>query len=80
VCPITGTAAPYRDPRTGVPFATLKAYSVITKILNHEYVWSPTLGCYMAPYDVAEGTQIDNEGSGNIKKGDRQADGRRRGR
>jgi YL1 nuclear protein C-terminal domain/YL1 nuclear protein len=48
MCPITGLQAPYVDPRTGVPFANLHAYDTITRILEHGYVWSDTLGCYIA--------------------------------
>lgn len=46
-CPITGKAAPYRDPRTGAPFADLEAYRTLSHLLEHEYVWSDSLGCYI---------------------------------
>ncbi|KAG6899337.1 hypothetical protein C0993_011125 [Termitomyces sp. T159_Od127] len=46
-CPITGKEAKYVDPRTGVPYADLKAYNVLTKLLAHEYAWDPRLGCYV---------------------------------
>ncbi|KAG6874140.1 hypothetical protein C0995_005557 [Termitomyces sp. Mi166 len=46
-CPITGKEAKYLDPRTGVPYADLKAYDVLTKLLAHEYAWNPSLGCYV---------------------------------
>ncbi|KAJ6494617.1 YL1 nuclear protein-domain-containing protein [Mycena vitilis] len=46
-CPLTGRAARYRDPRTGVPFADLSAYETLTRILNHEFVWSPEIGAYV---------------------------------
>ncbi|EDR08134.1 uncharacterized protein LACBIDRAFT_297882 [Laccaria bicolor S238N-H82] len=45
-CPITGKPAIYFDPRTGVPFADVAAFDVLTRLLAHEYVWSPELGCY----------------------------------
>ncbi|KAK7045696.1 hypothetical protein VNI00_007529 [Paramarasmius palmivorus] len=45
-CPITGLQARYLDPRTGVPFANVEAYRTLTSLLNHEYMWSPALGCY----------------------------------
>ncbi|KAI0063065.1 hypothetical protein BV25DRAFT_1915397 [Artomyces pyxidatus] len=45
-CPITGQPARYLDPRTNVPYATPAAYRTLTKIINHEYVWSAALGCY----------------------------------
>ncbi|EIN13281.1 hypothetical protein PUNSTDRAFT_139878 [Punctularia strigosozonata HHB-11173 SS5] len=47
-CPLTGLSARYLDPRTNVPFANVKAYQALTGILNHEYVWSDALGCYVA--------------------------------
>lgn len=46
-CPITGRQAHYLDPRTGVPYTDSNAYKVLTQILQHEYVWSPSLGCYV---------------------------------
>lgn len=46
-CPITGQIAPYLDPRTGVPFADVEAFKVLSDILEHHYVWSPELGCYV---------------------------------
>ena len=48
ICPITGKAAKYLDPRTNVPYADLEAYRVLSKVLRHEYVWSPSLGCYVS--------------------------------
>ncbi|OCH94217.1 hypothetical protein OBBRIDRAFT_770274 [Obba rivulosa] len=48
ICPITGKIARYRDPRSNVPFADPVAYNTLTKLLAHEYIWSPTLGCYIA--------------------------------
>jgi hypothetical protein len=47
ICPLTGLPARYLDPRTGVPFANIRAYQILTGILDHEYIWSETLGCYI---------------------------------
>ncbi|KAF8898332.1 YL1 nuclear protein-domain-containing protein [Infundibulicybe gibba] len=47
ICPISGRPAKYLDPRTGVPYANLKAYETLTAILRHEYIWSPALKCYI---------------------------------
>lgn len=47
MCPITGLQAKYLDPRTGVPYADLEAYQVLTNILKHEYIWNPALKCYV---------------------------------
>ncbi|KAL4257906.1 VPS72/YL1 family protein [Pleurotus pulmonarius] len=35
-CPITGRTAKYLDPRSGVPFADVQGYQVLTRVLNHE--------------------------------------------
>jgi YL1 nuclear protein C-terminal domain len=40
-CPITGLQARYRDPRSGVPYANAGAFKILTRLLAHEYVWSP---------------------------------------
>ncbi|KAI8983278.1 YL1 nuclear protein-domain-containing protein [Trametes punicea] len=48
ICPITGKAARYLDPRTNVPYADLEAYRVLSGVLRHDYIWSPTLGCYVS--------------------------------
>lgn len=48
ICPLTGKVARYRDPRTGVPFASVQAFETLTKVLEHEFVWSEDLGCYIA--------------------------------
>jgi hypothetical protein len=53
-CPITGRQAHYLDPRTGVPYADSNAYKVLTQILQHEFIWSPTLGCYVDRVEPSE--------------------------
>ena len=57
ICPITGKPAKYLDPRTGVPYADVRAYEVLTGILKHEFVWSPGLGCYIGKEKVKEGAE-----------------------
>ncbi|KAN0121360.1 YL1 nuclear domain containing protein [Russula decolorans] len=47
LCSITGRPARYVDPRTRLPYATPAAYRILTMIVNHEYVWSHALGCYL---------------------------------
>jgi vacuolar protein sorting-associated protein 72 len=51
LCSITGCPARYVDPRTCIPYATPAAYRTLTMVLNHEYVWSHALGCYLTPPD-----------------------------
>lgn len=52
-CPITGQHARYLDPRTGVPFASVHAFKTLTQILEHDFIWDKTLGCYTARADEA---------------------------
>ncbi|KAF8633184.1 hypothetical protein AX15_001482 [Amanita polypyramis BW_CC] len=58
ICPITGRQAIYMDPRTGVPYADARAFRVLTELLEHEYVWSAELGCYVGK-EEAEDTPAD---------------------
>ena len=37
----------YLDPRTGVPYADVRAFKVLTELLEHEYIWNAELGCYV---------------------------------
>jgi YL1 nuclear protein C-terminal domain len=53
-CPITGLAAKYCDPRTGVPYANVHAFKEISNILDHEYVWNEQFGCYVGRNDESE--------------------------
>jgi YL1 nuclear protein C-terminal domain len=61
-CPITGRQAHYLDPRTGVPYADSNAYKVLTQILQHEYIWSPSLGCYVDRVEPPPEAMDDEEG------------------
>lgn len=58
ICPVTGQVARYLDSRTGVPYANIAAFDVLTSLLNHEYVWSKDLGCYV---QKVEATQRSDE-------------------
>lgn len=51
-CPITGLAANYLDPRTGVPYANVFAFQEIDKILEHDYIWNTEFGCYVGQEEV----------------------------
>lgn len=53
LCSITGRPARYLDPRTSIPYATPAAYRTLTMILNHEYVWSHALGCYLTRPEIS---------------------------
>ncbi|KAL5518470.1 hypothetical protein ACEPAH_152 [Sanghuangporus vaninii] len=47
-CSITGRTAIYLDPRSGVPFADVDAYRVLSRLMTHEYIWNDGLRCYTA--------------------------------
>ncbi|KAL5495775.1 hypothetical protein ACEPAI_1239 [Sanghuangporus weigelae] len=47
-CPVSGRTAIYLDPRSGVPFADVDAYRVISRLMTHEYIWNDGLRCYTA--------------------------------
>jgi vacuolar protein sorting-associated protein 72 len=53
LCSVTGRPARYLDPRTSIPYATPAAYRTLTMILNHEYVWSHALGCYLTRPEIS---------------------------
>jgi vacuolar protein sorting-associated protein 72 len=40
VCPITGLAAVYKDPRSGIAFANKEAYDMLTKVTAGAFQWS----------------------------------------
>ena len=69
LCSITGRPARYVDPRTSLPYATPAAYRILSMILNHEYVWSHALGCYL--------TRPENSILSTIPDGSVQANGSR---
>ena len=47
VCVITNRPARYRDPSTGLPFATAHAYHEIRRLIKGEYKWSRLLGAWV---------------------------------
>lgn len=47
VCVITNRPARYRDPSTGLPFATAHAYNEIRRLIRGEYKWSRLLGAWV---------------------------------
>ncbi|CAG8446871.1 2222_t:CDS:2 [Ambispora leptoticha] len=47
ICPFTGLTAKYKDPETGIPYATVDAYKKLQRILSHEFIWSPILNAYV---------------------------------
>ena len=75
-CPLTGLHAKYLDPRTNVPYANVRAYKTLTKILDHGYVWSESLGRYVG--EEGERRALGLEGKG--RKGKEKEKGKMRSR
>jgi len=73
-CPLTGLQARYLDPRTNVPFANVRAYQTLTKILKHDYIWSETLRCYVGVEGGRRAMGIEGKAGGKgEEKGKRKA-------
>ncbi|CAG8646803.1 11401_t:CDS:2 [Paraglomus brasilianum] len=51
ICPLTGHPAKYKDPKTGIPYATGEAYSKVRQLVNNKYVYSPILQAYVQSVD-----------------------------
>ncbi|RPA87871.1 YL1-domain-containing protein [Ascobolus immersus RN42] len=53
ICPVTSEVAKYRDPITGVHYASLRAYKQIQKVRAGNVRWCQMFGCYVGPTDDA---------------------------
>jgi vacuolar protein sorting-associated protein 72 len=51
LCPVTALPVRYRDPGTGIAYANALAYKKLQDLLEHKYVWSSMLGCYVGRED-----------------------------
>ncbi|MCJ1440154.1 MAG: hypothetical protein MMC23_000637 [Stictis urceolatum] len=49
LCAITGVPAHFRDPRTGLAYATKEAYAELQRLLDGSMRWSNLLGCFVGP-------------------------------
>ncbi|KAK5050586.1 hypothetical protein LTR84_003868 [Exophiala bonariae] len=47
LCPITALPVRYRDPATGIGFATAAAYKKLQELKDYGFAWSGMLGCYV---------------------------------
>ena len=55
-CPISSQPARYRDPTTGVAYASLHAYKKLKDMQQHRFIWSNMVGCYVGKHGhVARG-------------------------
>ncbi|CAG8508925.1 10948_t:CDS:2 [Diversispora eburnea] len=61
ICPFTGLIAKYKDPKTGIPYANVEAYSRIRNLLlKHKYVWSHTYSAYINNTDQSPAKGISS--------------------
>ncbi|KAK0570028.1 hypothetical protein OC861_000335 [Tilletia horrida] len=67
ICPITGLPALYRDPHTGVAFATAEAQQILMGVLENEYIWTGSLGEAMLNVGCWIGHE-DEEGAAGVVK------------
>lgn len=47
LCPITALPVRYRDPATGIGYATATAYKKLHEVRDYQFIWSSMLGCYV---------------------------------
>lgn len=47
LCPITALPVRYRDPATGIGYATAAAYKKLQELKDYRFAWSSMLGCYV---------------------------------
>ena len=65
-CVITGLPARYRDPRTGIPYATTEAYATIERVLRGEYVWTGSVHRSVALSAGMWAAAHDDGGAGGV--------------
>lgn len=65
-CVITGLPARYRDPRTGIPYATTEAYATIERVLRGEYVWTGSVHRSVALSAGMLAAAQDDGGAGGV--------------
>jgi vacuolar protein sorting-associated protein 72 len=51
VCVITGLPAKYRDPKTGLPYANTRAFSMLRRLTSGTFPWNQDLGAYTNAID-----------------------------
>ena len=65
-CVVTGLPARYRDPETGIPYATVEAYQTLREILRDEYMWTGSLDRSAAMSAGCFGTAFVDAGAAGI--------------
>ncbi|KAI9888679.1 MAG: hypothetical protein M1814_006535 [Vezdaea aestivalis] len=88
-CAITSQPAKYRDPSTGIPYASRYAYQQIQRLKANEFKWSDLLGCFVGTATMAakgvpdgflDGTTGFEDQEALASRGSRRGRGRARGR
>ena len=65
-CVITGLPARYRDPRTGIAYATQEAFDTIQRVLRDEFLWTGS-GARMLPLSSGcYAGRVEDYGAGGI--------------
>lgn len=54
-----------------MPYANVQAYREISKVLEHEYVWSAEFGCYVGMED--DEAEFEDEDEGRSPSGSEDA-------
>lgn len=82
LCPITSKPAKYKDPASAVPFANIKAYQRLKKVLRHEEMWNRELGLYTGRREFVAGDgdadgddAMDIVNGGMVKEKDKEGEG-----
>ncbi|WFD36906.1 hypothetical protein MCUN1_003797 [Malassezia cuniculi] len=65
-CVVTGLPARYRDPATGMPYATVEAYRTLRRVLAHEYIWTGIAGRDDALSAGAFVARVHDGGAGGV--------------
>ncbi|KAI9597619.1 YL1 nuclear protein C-terminal domain-containing protein [Syncephalis fuscata] len=66
-CVITGLPAKYRDPKTGLPYANLRAFSMLRRLAAGTFPWNNNLGAYTNAADEQAPATLLHLGTKGIK-------------
>jgi hypothetical protein len=68
-CAFSGTDARYLDPRTGIPYSRAKHFNIINQLMDQEYVWSASSGCYTSAQDHTGASGVPHNWSKSVTHG-----------
>lgn len=66
LCVITGLPARYRDPHTGLPYATTQAYAMLRRVLGGEFLWTGSPHRATALASGCFGSAWTDSGAGHV--------------